>query len=86
VFGQYNPKAPIGSRCDANACASCSVPNPTANGATLRVGAPTGSGKFLALRLSGPPVPDINECLCTCTQAPGPNGAISCSVKEDTTP
>ncbi len=86
VFGQYNPKAPIGSRCDANACASCSVPDPTANGATLRVGAPTGSGKFLALRLNGPPVPDINECLCTCTQAPGPNGAISCSVKEDTTP
>src|SRR5579864_6340268 len=27
VFGQYNPKASIGSRCDASACASCSVPD-----------------------------------------------------------
>jgi hypothetical protein len=86
VFGRYHSDAPKGSRCDANACAVCSVPNPTANGTTLHVGAPTGSGKFLALKLNGPPLPDINECLCTCTQAPGPNGSISCTVAEDTTP
>jgi hypothetical protein len=85
IFGQYNPEAPKGSRCDASACAACSVPNPTANGATIPVGAPTGSGKFLALRLNGPPLPEINECLCTCTQNPGPNGGISCTVAEDTT-
>src|SRR5512146_1324625 len=46
VFGHYHPNAPLGSRCDASACAACSVPNPTANGTTLPVGAPTGSGKF----------------------------------------
>jgi len=86
VFGPYHPNAPKGSRCDASACSSCSVPNPTANGATLPVGAPTGSGKFLALKLDGPPIPDLNECLCTCTEAPGPNGGISCTVGEDTTP
>ena len=86
VFGPYHPNAPKGSRCDASACTSCSVSNPTANGATLPVGAPTGSGKFLALKLDGPPIPDLNECLCTCTQAPGLNGSISCTVGEDTTP
>jgi hypothetical protein len=85
VFGAYNPQAPIGSRCDASACAACSVPNPTANGAALMVGAPTGGGKFLALKLDGPPLPDINECLCSC-QTSGMNGAISCTVGEDTTP
>ncbi len=86
VFGAYNPTAPVGSRCDASACASCSVPNPTANGTTLLVGAASGVPKFLALRLDGPPLPDINECLCKCTQAPGPNGSISCAVAEDRTP
>ena len=85
IFGQYHPNEPKGSRCDANACAACSVPNPTANGTTLPVGAATGSGKFLTLKLNGPPLPDLNECLCTCTQAPGPNGSISCTVAEDTT-
>jgi len=84
VFGPYHSEAPIGSRCDANACAACSVPNPTANGTTLLVGAPTGSAKFLTLKLDGPPVPNINECLCTCTQAS--NGSISCTVGSDTTP
>ena len=83
VFGRYHPNAPKGSRCDAEACAACSVPNPTANGSTLLVGAPTGSGKFLSLRLNGPPLPDINECLCTCTEQ---NDSISCTVAEDTTP
>jgi hypothetical protein len=86
VFGPYNPQAAPGSRCDANACAACSVPNPTANGATIPVGAATGTAKFLTLKLDGPPVPDINECLCTCSQAPGPNGAISCTLAADTTP
>lgn len=85
VFGPYHPDATIGSRCDASACAACSVPNPTANGATLSVGAATGSPKFLTLRLDGPPLPDINECLCSC-QASGTNGAISCTVGEDRTP
>jgi hypothetical protein len=86
VFGPYHPEAPKGSRCDASACAACSVPNPTANGATIPVGAPTGSAKFLTLKLDGPPLPDINECLCTCTQAAGPDGSISCTVGSDTTP
>jgi hypothetical protein len=86
VFGPYNPSAPKGSRCDANACASCSVPNPTANGTTLSVGAATGVPKFLTLKLDGPPFPAINECLCTCTQAPGPDGSITCTVGEDKTP
>jgi hypothetical protein len=85
VFGPYHPEAPIGSRCDSTACAACSVPNPTANGSTLPVGAPTGSAKFLTLKLDGA-IPDINECLCTCTEAPGPSGSISCTVGEDTTP
>jgi hypothetical protein len=84
VFGPYHPQASPGSRCDASACAACSVSNPTANGSTLPVGAPTGSAKFLTLRLDGPPVPDINECLCTCTA--GSNGSVSCTVGSDTTP
>jgi hypothetical protein len=86
VFGRYHPNAAAGSRCDASACASCSVPNPTANGTTIPVGSPTGGAKFLTLKLFGAPIPDINECLCTCTQGPGPNGSISCTVAEDTTP
>jgi len=81
IFGSYNPKAPPGSRCDPNACASCSVANPTANGANIPVGAPTGGGKFLTLQLEGS-VPAINECLCNCTQ--GPNG-VSCTVGQDNT-
>jgi hypothetical protein len=82
VFGPYHPEAAKGSRCDASACA---VPNPTANGAAISVGAATGSAKFLTLKLDGPPVPDINECLCAC-QATGTNGVVSCSVGEDRTP
>jgi hypothetical protein len=84
VFGPYHPEAPIGSRCDASACAACGVSNPAANGATLPVGAATGTAKFLTLKLDGPPLPDINECLCTCTQTM--NGGVSCTVGSDTTP
>jgi hypothetical protein len=83
VFGPYDPKASPGSRCDATTCAACSVPNPTSNGASIQVGAPTGGGKFLALRLDGPPIPDINECLCTCQTT---NGVTSCTVGQDRTP
>ena len=39
IFGPYNPSAAPGSRCDASACAACSVPNPTSNGAIISVGA-----------------------------------------------
>ena len=85
VFGPYHPKAATGSRCDASACTACGVANPTANGAIVPVGAPTGSGKFLALKLDGPPIPDLNECLCSCA-ASGTNGAISCTAGEDLTP
>ena len=84
VFGQYDPNAPDGSRCDPNACAACSVPAPTANGSTIPVGAPTGAGSFLTLKLNGPPLPELNECLCTCTTAA--DGSTSCTVGEDTTP
>src|SRR2546430_12541031 len=59
IFGPYHPDAPEGSRCDASACAECSVANPTTNGSTLKVGAPTGSGEFLGLRLHGPSCPDL---------------------------
>jgi hypothetical protein len=86
IFGQYHPAAPKGSRCDANACALCSVPDPTANGASLMVGAPTGSAKFLTLKLDGPPVPPINQCLCKCSKTGGPKGSITCTVAEDDTP
>jgi hypothetical protein len=85
IFGRYHPKAPKGSGCDADACAACSVPDPTANGTNLPVGAATGSGKFLTLKLDGPPLPDLNECLCRCTQSPT-NGSVSCTVAEETTP
>jgi hypothetical protein len=83
VFGTYHPDAPIGSRCDPSACNASSVSKPTANGATLPVGAPTGTAKFLTLKLDGS-VPDINECLCNCTQAA--DGTTSCTVGQDTTP
>jgi hypothetical protein len=84
IFGAYHPDAPRGHRCEASACASCSVPSPTANGSTIQVGSPTGGGRLFTLRLDGPPVPDINECLCACTTAQ--DGSTSCTVKRDTTP
>jgi hypothetical protein len=83
IFGPYHPSAPLGSRCDASACAACSVANPTSNGAAIKVGAPSGAGTFLALKLNGPPVPDLNECLCTCTTT---SNGTSCTVGQDTTP
>src|SRR5487761_1472988 len=86
IFGPYHPDAPAGSRCDASACAACSVPNPTSNGATIPVGAPSGSGEFLALSLDGPPPPVLNQCQCTCSQPSGPNGSITCTLGADTTP
>jgi len=55
------------------------VPNPTANGSIIPVGAPTGVGKFLTQRLTGS-VPVINECLGQCPAGGGP-----CTVGEDTT-
>ena len=79
VFGPYHPEAPPGQRCDASACASCGVSNPTANGSVIPVGAPTGAGAFLTQRLTGS-VPILNECLCECP-ANGP-----CTLREDTTP
>jgi hypothetical protein len=79
VFGPYHPQAPVGKRCDPSGCASCSVLNPTANGSVIPVGAPTGGGKFLTLRLTGS-VPALNECLCEC-----PVGQ-PCTVRSDTTP
>jgi len=86
IFGPYNPNAAAGSRCDASACAACSVPNPTSNGATIPVGAPSGTGEFLALNLNGPPPPVLNQCQCTCSQPSGPNGSITCTLGADTTP
>jgi hypothetical protein len=85
IFGPYRPKAPRGARCDAAACAACSVGDPTANGGIIPVGAPTGTGRFLTLRLDGPPVPDLNECLCRCT-TDGGTGETVCTVAEDLTP
>jgi hypothetical protein len=79
VFGPYHAQAPVGKRCDASGCASCSVPNPTANGSVIPVGAPTGSGRFLTVRLTGS-FPPTNECLCEC-----PAGK-PCTVRSDTTP
>jgi hypothetical protein len=86
IFGPYDSDAPEGSRCNTNACAACIVPNPTANGTIVPVGAPTGAGEFLALKLDGPPPPDLNQCLCTCSQSSGSNGNVSCTVGADTTP
>lgn len=79
VFGPYNPQAEAGKKCDPSGCAACSVPNPTANGSTIPVGAPTGAGKFLTEKLTGS-VPAINECFCDCP-AGGP-----CTVRPDSTP
>jgi len=78
IFGPYHPKAAKGSRCDPQGCAPCSVAQPAANGAMIQVGAPTGAAHFLALRLNGPPVPKVNECLCTCTA--GADGAVTCTT------
>jgi hypothetical protein len=78
-FGPYHPQAPVGKRCDPSGCAACSVANPTANGSIIPVGAPTGGGRFLTLRLTGSN-PDLNECLCEC-----PAGK-PCTVRSDTTP
>ena len=50
------------------------------------VGAPTGSAEFLTLKLDGPPVPPINQCLCKCSKTWGPKGTITCTVAEDDTP
>ncbi|HVA81131.1 MAG TPA: hypothetical protein VNF29_09410 [Candidatus Binataceae bacterium] len=86
IFGPYDPSAPAGSRCDASACAACSVPSPTDNGTTIPVGAPTGSGEFLALTLDGPPPPVLNQCLCTCSQTSGAGGGITCTLGADITP
>jgi hypothetical protein len=85
IFGAYHPDAPAGSRCDASACAFCAVNNPTANGATIKVGSPTGAGEFLTLKLCGSPLPAFNQCQCECTNS-GPDGAVTCSVAADTTP
>jgi len=82
IFGAYHPTAALGSRCDANSCAACSVPNPTANGAAIMVGAPAGSPDFLTQQLDGS-VPPLNRCLCTCTTV---SGVTTCSVGEDQTP
>jgi hypothetical protein len=82
IFGVYHPSAPPGSRCDGSACAACSVPNPTANGAMFQVGAPTGSPAFLAQQLDGS-VPPMNQCLCSCTTT---SNGTTCAVGEDQTP
>jgi hypothetical protein len=82
IFGAYHPSAPVGSRCDANACAACSVPTPTANGAMFQVGAPTGSPAFLAQQLNRS-VPPLNQCLCSCTTT---SNGTTCTVGEDETP
>ena len=84
IVGPYHPKARRGARCDPAGCAACSVSQPTANGSLIPVGAPTGIGKFLTLKLDGPPVPDVNECRCRC--AKDSTGATVCTVAEDLTP
>jgi len=77
VVGPYHPKAPIGSRCDPQGCESCSVPKPTANGSMIPVGSPSGSSRFLTLKLDGT-IPKLNECSCRCTQAQ--DGTTSCTT------
>lgn len=81
VFGPYRPTAPPGRRCSKSACEACSVPAPLANGSTVPVGAATGVASLLAVRLNGPPPPDINECLCTCATAA--DGTTSCTLAEE---
>lgn len=83
IFGPYHPNQARDKRCDVSACAACSVPKPSANGAILPVGAASGTGEFLTLKLDGPPLPQSNECLCECT--PAPNGTVSCNDVEDVT-
>ena len=78
VFGPYPPQAPPGSRCDASGCAVCSVAAPTGNGSTIPVGAATGVGRFLTVRLDGPPFPAVNECACACATATG--GGVTCGL------
>lgn len=82
IFGVYHPGAAPGSRCDSSVCASCAVANPTANGAAIKVGAPSLAGDFLTLKLDGS-VPDLNKCLCTCATG---NGVTTCTAGEDQTP
>ena len=84
VFGPYDPKAPPGKRCSDAGCALCSVASPTSNGATIPVGAPTGVGNFLALRLDGPPPPELNDCLCTCRA--GADGTVACTLATAASP
>lgn len=81
MFGPYAPTAAPGERCDPDACAACAVPSPTANGAKINVGAPTGSPDFLTLRLDGPPLPELNRCECACSTAG--DGTTSCSLAAD---
>jgi hypothetical protein len=84
IFGPYRPQAPPGSRCQESGCALCSVTSPAANGSTIPVGAPSGVGKLLALRLDGPPAPELNECLCRCSA--GSDGSTSCSLASAASP
>ena len=76
IFGPYSPAAPPGRKCDASACASCSVSNPTANGSMLQVGAPTGTAELLTFLLTGSTL-QVNKCPCTCSS--GPNG-VTCTL------
>jgi len=76
ISGPYNPDAPAGSKCDASACANCSVSNPLANGSMLLVGAPTGTARYLTKQLTGTN-PTVNECPCTCS---GPPAAVTCTL------
>jgi len=78
VFGPYRPQAPAGQRCVDSGCELCSVASPTANGSVIPVGAPSGVGKILAVRLSGPPAPELNECPCACSAQP--DGSTACTV------
>jgi hypothetical protein len=78
LFGPYRPQAPAGQRCVDSGCALCSVPSPAANGSVIPVGAPSGVGKILAVRLSGPPAPELNECPCTCSAQA--DGTTACTV------
>jgi hypothetical protein len=84
IVGPYDPKARPGARCDPAGCAACSVSHPTRNGSIIPVAAPTGIGKFLTLKLYGPPLPDVNECRCRCAE--DITGKTVCTVAEDLTP
>lgn len=80
ISGPYDASAPPGQRCDPATCELCSVKNPDANGASLRVGAASGVPNFLTLRLYGPPLLESNECQCKCTE--GADGSVSCTVAD----